>query len=66
MMKQKVTPEILRQREKESYKRLGFFMMDERVPSNAKRVFAKRECLSLLHRLVGDEQYDYNLRPSAL
>lgn len=58
-MKEQIKPEILRLREKESYERLGVFL---NAPPNIRKVFAKRECLMLLNRLVGDQNYDSNFK----
>lgn len=58
-MKHKVDSAVLRLREKESYQRLGTFLT---CPANMRRVLAPRECLSLLYRLIGDENYDANLK----
>lgn len=61
-MTQRVDPKVLRQRERETYRQLGFFLLDDRVPPAARRVFAPFTCLSLLYRLVGEQKFGPNLK----
>lgn len=43
-----IPDEIMQERRNERLKRLTFFMRDERVPMNARRVLSRSECLNLL------------------
>lgn len=62
MSKQTIKPEILRLRINETYKQLGFFLLDKRTPEGARRFFGRMTCLSLLYRIVGEQNYDANIK----